>query len=124
VVVGTGLILLLESSFLVAERRASGATSTPSSRPERRLVSDSASGIGLQPASSSTEEPEPRLQRKPLPAPVPASASLAGEPPGECLTPQVLAMLMAPFPKCFEFEHDSSFACGSVTQQVTQQVTI
>ena len=82
-------------------------------------MSVSTSGIGLQPASSSTEEPERGFQGEALPLPVPASASLAGQPPGECLSPQVLAMLMAPFLKCFEFEHDSSLACVPVDPEVT-----
>jgi hypothetical protein len=118
VIVGTGLILLLESSVL-ASRPASGATSTPSPRPDAiRCISLSTSAIGLQPASSSTEEPERRTQREPLPAPVPASASLARQPGGECLSPQVLSMLMAPFLKCFEFEHDSSLTLVPVNPEV------
>jgi hypothetical protein len=119
VIVGTGLILLLESCVL-ASRLASGAASRPSPRPEaRRFVSDSTSGICLQPASSSTEEPERGLQPEPLPEAVPSSASLAGQAGGECLTPQVLAMLMAPFLKCFEFEHDSSLTFVPVNPEVT-----
>jgi hypothetical protein len=119
VIVGTGLILLLESSVF-ASRLASGATSTPSPRPDaRRFISLSTSGIGLQPASSSTEEPERGFQGEALPLPVPASASLARQPAGECLPPQVLAMLMAPFLKCFEFEHDSSLAFVPVNPEVT-----
>jgi len=101
-------------------RLASGAASTPSPRPEaRRFVSVSASSIGLQPASSPTEEPERGLQPKPLAQSVPSSAGLARQPCGQCLTPQVLAMLMAPFLKCFEFEHDSSLACVPVNPEVT-----
>jgi hypothetical protein len=50
---------------------------------------------------------------------MPASASLARQPAGDCRTPQVLSMLMAPFLKCFEFEHDSSLACIPVNPEVT-----